>query len=236
MGEDIIDIIDRINTTLSNIDGMGIAPKFKGDKLYSKEFNSVVNKIEEIKTHLNSPIKETFVDTTAYLLSKIDKARENLNAKTIMLDEDSTLSIYNEIESIRDRLSRNEIKSSENATDILTINSSLDGIRVSLGLVEEKIETSYNESKEYADTVAETAYERAVESSKEYTDTVAETAYERAVESSKEYTDESYTKIYTHINDTTLTFDYDIKTDPEPAEPKIIYDNENDLYDGEYHD
>ena len=217
MGEDIIDIIDRINTTLSNIDGMGIAPKFKGDKLYSKEFNSVVNKIEEIKTHLNSPIKETFVDTTAYLLSKIDKARENLNAKTIMLDEDSTLSIYNEIESIRDRLSRNEIKSSENATDILTINSSLDDIRISLGLVEEKIETSYNDSKEYADTVAETAYER-------------------AVESSKEYTDESYTKIYTHINDTTLTFDYDIKTDPEPAQPKIIYDNENDLYDGEYHD
>lgn len=217
MGEDIIDIIDRINTTLSNIDGMGIAPKFKGDKLYSKEFNSVVNKIEEIKTHLNSPIKETFVNTTTYLLSKIDKARENLNAKTIMLDEDSTLSIYNEIESIRDRLSRNEIKSSKNATDILTINSSLDGIRVSLGLVEEKIETSYNDSKEYADTVAETAYER-------------------AVESSKEYTDESYTKIYTHINDTTLTFDYDIKTDPEPVEPKIIYDNENDLYDGEYHD
>ena len=217
MGEDIIDIIDRINTTLSNIDGMGIAPKFKGDKLYSKEFNSVVNKIEEIKTHLNSPIKETFVDTTAYLLSKIDKARENLNAKTIMLDEDSTLSIYNEIESIRDRLSRNEIKSSENATDILTINSSLDDIRDSLGLVEEKIETSYNDSKEYADEVSETAYER-------------------AVESSKEYTDESYTKIYTHINDTTLTFDYDIKTDPEPAEPKIIYDNENDLYDGEYHD
>lgn len=217
MGEDIIDIIDRINTTLSNIDGMGIAPKFKGDKLYSKEFNSVVNKIEEIKTHLNSPIKETFVDTTAYLLSKIDKARENLNAKTIMLDEDSTLSIYNEIESIRDRLSRNEIKSTKNATDILTINSSLDDIRDSLGLVEEKIETSYNDSKEYADEVSETAYER-------------------AVESSKEYTDESYTKIYTHINDTTLTFDYDIKTDPEPAEPKIIYDNENDLYDGEYHD
>ena len=217
MGEDIIDIIDRIDTTLSNIDGMGIAPKFKGDKLYSKEFNSVVNKIEEIKTHLNSPIKETSVDTTAYLLSKIDKARENLNAKTIMLDEDSTLSIYNEIESIRDRLSRNEIKSTKNATDILTINSSLDDIRDSLGLVEEKIETSYNDSKEYADTVAETAYER-------------------AVESSKEYTDESYTKIYTHINDTTLTFDYDIKTDPEPAQPKIIYDNENDLYDGEYHD
>lgn len=217
MGEEIIDIIDRINTTLSNIDGMGIAPKFKGDKLYSKEFNSVVNKIEEIKTHLNSPIKETFVDTTAYLLSKIEKARENLNAKTIMLDEDSPLSIFNEIESIRDRLSRNEIKSSQNATDISGINSSLDDIRVSLGLVEEKIETSYNDSKEYADTVAETAYER-------------------AVESSKEYTDESYTKIYTHINDTTLTFDYDIKTDPEPAQPKIIYDNENDLYDGEYHD
>lgn len=217
MGEDIIDIIDRINITLSNIDGMEISPKFKGDKLYSNEFNSVVNKIEEIKTHLNSPIKETFIDTTTYLLSKIDKARENLNAKTIMLDEDSTLSIYNEIESIRDRLSRNEIKSSKNATDILTINSSLDDIRDSLGLVEEKIETSYNDSKEYADTVAETAYER-------------------AVESSKEYTDESYTKIYTHINDTTLTFDYDIKTDPEPAQPKIIYDNENDLYDGEYHD
>lgn len=217
MGEDIIDIIDRINTTLSNIDGMGISPKFKRDKLYSNEFNSVVNKIEEIKTHLNSPIKETFIDTTTYLLSKIDKVRENLNAKTIMLDEDSTLSIYNEIESIRDRLNRNEIKSSKNATDILTINSSLDDIRVSLGLVEEKIETSYNDSKEYADTVAETAYER-------------------AVESSKEYTDESYTKIYTHINDTTLTFDYDIKTDPEPAEPKIIYDNEDDLYDGEYHD
>lgn len=217
MGEDIIDIIDRINTTLSDIDGMGISPKFKGDKLYSNEFNSVVNKIEEIKTHLNSPIKETFVDTTTYLLSKIDKARENLNAKTIMLDEDSTLSIYNEIESIRDRLSRNEIKSSKNATDISDINSSLDDIRVSLGLVEERIETSYNDSKEYADTVAETAYER-------------------AVESSKEYTDESYTKIYTHINDTTLTFDYDIKTDPEPVQPKIIYDNEDDLYDGEYHD
>lgn len=217
MGEDIIDIIDRINITLSDIDGMGISPKFKGDKLYSNEFNSVVNKIEEIKTHLNSSIKETFVDTTTYLLSKIDKARENLNAKTIMLDEDSTLSIYNEIESIRDRLSRNEIKSSKNATDILDINSSLDDIRVSLGLVEEKIETSYNDSKEYADIVAETAYEK-------------------AVESSKEYTDESYTKIYTHINDTTLTFDYDIKTDPEPVQPKIIYDNENDLYDGEYHD
>ena len=217
MGEDIIDIIDRINTTLSDIDGMGISPKFKGDKLYSNEFNSVVNKIEEIKTHLNSPIKETFVDTTTYLLSKIDKVRENLNAKTIMLDEDSTLSIYNEIESIRDRLSRNEIKSSKNATDISDINSSLDDIRVSLGLVEEKIENSYNDSKEYADTVAETAYEK-------------------AVESSKEYTDESYTKIYTHINDTTLTFDYDIKTEPEHAQPKIIYDNENDLYDGEYHD
>ena len=39
------------------------------------------------------------------------------------------------------------------------------------------------------------------------------------------------------VNDTTLTFDYDVRTKPESQQQeKIIYDNNDDLYDGEYHD
>ena len=37
------------------------------------------------------------------------------------------------------------------------------------------------------------------------------------------------------INDTTLTFEYNVSTDPG-NKPKRIYDSNDNIYDGSYHD
>ena len=64
-----------------------------------------------------------------------------------------------------------------------------------------------------------------------------DSSYTKAIVTAKDYADSSYERLYTHINDTTLTFDYDVRTKPESQQQeKIIYDNNDDLYDGEYHD
>lgn len=193
----IEDIFENINNTLITIDSLSIPKKFKGDKLTADEFNELLGKINEIKEHLNTPVKDTFVNTTSYLMNKINNISFTLNATQIPIEEGSSYSIFNELENINNKIN---FKEQETNNSIQDIQSSLNDIELSLGLVNDKIETSYNASKEYTD----------------------------------EKVEESYNKLYTHITDTTLTFDYDIKTEPE--EQKIIYDNNNDLYDGEYHD
>ena len=211
------DILERIDNTLTTINNLNVATKFKGDKLHATEFNDVVSKINELKDYLNGPTKTTIHDTTAYILDKIENARVSLIAGNVKMSEDSNRSILDEINDIQYHLNSTENRSIDNASSINDINSRLNSIGETLGIVDEKIQTTYISAKSYADEVSETAYNR-------------------AVESAKEYTDESYVRLYTHITDTTLTFDYDIRTEPEPPSPKIIYDNEEDLYDGEYHD
>lgn len=209
-------IFDKINNTLTIIDNLSIEPKFKGKQLFASEFNDVVNKINEIQEYLNTSNKNVILDTTSYILDKIERTKNNLVASNIKMSDDSTKTIFDEINEIQNNLSIIGNKTSDNESNISNINSAIDNISESLGFIREDIQTTYISAKSYADEVSETAY-----------------TY--AVEESKKYTNESYTKLYTHINDTTLTFDYDIKTEPEP-DTKTIYDNDNDLYDGEYHD
>ena len=74
MNDNIDNIYDSINETLSLIDQLNIPRKFKGDKLHAMEFNDVVDKINEIKDHLNGKVRDTMINTTSYILDKINKA------------------------------------------------------------------------------------------------------------------------------------------------------------------
>lgn len=213
MSEDIFEII---NETLVNIENLNIPIKFKGDQLHATEFNSVVSKINELKEQLNNPVKETFNITTAYILDKIENAKISLIAENVKLHEGSSRSILDELEDIQYHLNSTENRSIDNATRIQDITSYINSISETLGIVNDKITTMETD----VDEKIETSYNKSIEESKKYTD---------------EEVEKSYTTLYTHINDTTLTFDYDIKTEPEPASPKMIYDNEDDLYDGSYH-
>ena len=210
-------IYDNINETLSLIDQLNIPRKFKGDQLYALEFNDVVDKINEIQEYLNVNNKGVILDTTSYILDKIENAKISLIASNVKMTEGSARSILDEINDIQYHLNIAENKATDNAADIENINISINNIAESLGFISNEIQTTYESAKSYADEVSETAYTR-------------------AVESSKKYTDSSYERLYTHINDTTLTFDYDVRTEPEPQQEKIIYDSNDDLYDGEYHD
>ena len=212
-------IYDNINETLSLIDQLNIPRKFKGDQLYALEFNDVVDKINEIKNHLNGPVHDAMINTTSYILDKINNVQLSLRADTIPINEDSSKTILDELNDINIKLNSSAEKISTNSSNINDILANLDSIGETLGIYGNEI----NDMKDELNTVderIENSYNAAVQSS---------------VEQAKEYTDESYTRLYTHINDTTLTFDYDVRTEPT-VEQKIIYDNNDDLYDGEYHD
>lgn len=216
-------IYEKIDSTLTTIERLNIPRKIVRDVLHATEFNAVVDKINEVKDYLNGPVKDVAESTTAYILDKINNVSLSLYGSNIPIEEGSSKSILNEITSIKQRITATEDRSVNNATNIASINSSLDDISYSLGIVTTKV----NEM--------ETDVDRKIE-----------TSYNSAIETANRYTDESYARLndrvedidarVVHINDTTLTFDYDIRTEPLPATEKLIYDNDNDLYDGEYHD
>ena len=210
-------IYDNINETLSLIDKLNIPRKFKGDKLHALEFNDVVDKINEIKNHLNGPVRDTMINTTSYILDKINKAHSALSADKIPLADGSSKSILDELNSIQSKIDTTSSQISSNSSSIESILTNLDSIGETLGIHTNKIEEIEKELNDVDDKI--------------------DSSYNKAVASSKDYADSSYEKLYTHINDTTLTFDYDVKTKPESQQQeKIIYDNNDDLYDGEYHD
>ena len=210
-------IYDNINETLSLIDKLNIPRKFKGDKLHALEFNDVVDKINEIKNHLNGPVSDTMINTTSYILDKINKAHSALSADKIPLADGSSKSILDELNSIQSKIDTTSSQISSNSSSIESILTNLDSIGETLGIHTNKIEEIEKELNDVDDKI--------------------DSSYNKAVASSKDYADSSYEKLYTHINDTTLTFDYDVKTKPESQQQeKIIYDNNDDLYDGEYHD
>ena len=210
-------IYDNINETLSLIDKLNIPRKFKGDQLYALEFNDVVNKINEIKNHLNGPVHDVIINTTSYILDKINKAHSTLSADKIPLVDGSSKSILDELNSIQEKLEITNSQLSSNSSSVEYILSNLDSIGYALGIHTNKIEEIEKELNDVDDKI--------------------DSSYTKAIVAAKDYADSSYEKLYTHINDTTLTFDYDVKTKPESQQQeKIIYDNNDDLYDGEYHD
>ena len=210
-------IYDSINETLSLIDQLKIPKKFKGDQLHAREFNDVVDKINEIKNHLNGPVHDTMINTTSYILDKINKAHSALSADKIPLVDGSTKSVLDELNSIQEKLEITNSQLSSNSSSVEHILSNLDSIGYALGIHTNKIEEIEKELNDVDDKI--------------------DSSYTKAIVAAKDYADSSYEKLYTHINDTTLTFDYDIRTKPESQQQeKIIYDNNDDLYDGEYHD
>ena len=217
MNDNIDNIYDNINETLSLIDQLNIPRKFKGDKLHAQEFNDVVDKINEIKNHLNGPVHDTMINTTSYILDKINKAHSALSADKIPLIDGSTKSVLDELNSIQEKLEITNSQISSNSSSIEGILTNLDSIGETLGIHTNKIEEIKKELNDVDDKI--------------------DSSYTKAIVTAKDYADSSYKKLYTHINDTTLTFDYDVKTKPESQQQeKIIYDNNDDLYDGEYHD
>lgn len=210
-------IYDNINETLSLIDKLNIPRKFKGDKLHALEFNDVVDKINEIKNHLNGPVHNVIINTTSYILDKINKTHIALSADKIPLVDGSTKSILDELNSIQSKIDTTNSQISSNSSSIEGILTNLDSIGETLGIHTNKIEEIKNELNDVDDKI--------------------DSSYTKAIVTAKDYADSSYEKLYTHINDTTLTFDYDVRTKPESQQQeKIIYDNNDDLYDGEYHD
>ena len=210
-------IYDNINETLSLIDKLNIPRKFKGDHLYALEFNDVVDKINEIKNHLNGPVHDVMINTTSYILDKINKVHISLSADKIPLVDGSTKSILDELNSIQEKLEITNSQLSSNSSSVEYILSNLDSIGETLGIHTNKIEEIEKELNDVDDKI--------------------DSSYTKAIVTAKDYADSSYEKLYTHINDTTLTFDYDVRTKPESQQQeKIIYDNNDDLYDGEYHD
>lgn len=217
MNDNIDNIYDSINETLSIIDKLNIPRKFKGDQLHAREFNDVVDKINEIKNHLNGPVHDAIINTTSYILDKINKAHSALSADKIPLVSGSSKSILDELNSIQEKLEITNSQLSSNSSSVEYILSNIDSIGYALGIHTNKIEEIEKELNDVDDKI--------------------DSSYNKAVASSKDYTDSSYERLYTHINDTTLTFDYDVRTKPESQQQeKIIYDNNDDLYDGEYHD
>ena len=211
------DIYDDINETLSLIDKLNIPRKFKGDQLHAREFNDVVDKINEIKNHLNGPVHDVIINTTSYILDKINKAHSTLSADKIPLVDGSTKSVLDELNSIQEKLEITNSQISSNSSSVEHILSNLDSIGETLGIHTNKIEEIEKELNDVDDKI--------------------DSSYTKAIVAAKDYADSSYEKLYTHINDTTLTFDYDVRTKPESQQQeKIIYDNNDDLYDGEYHD
>ena len=211
------DIYDDINETLSLIDKLNIPRKFKGDQLHAREFNDVVDKINEIKNHLNGPVHDTMINTTSYILDKINKAHSALSADKIPLVDGSTKSVLDELNSIQEKLEITNSQLSSNSSSVEHILSNLDSIGYALGIHTNKIEEIEKELNDVDDKI--------------------DSSYTKAIVAAKDYADSSYEKLYTHINDTTLTFDYDVRTKPESQQQeKIIYDNNDDLSDGEYHD
>ena len=217
MNGNIDNIYDNINETLSLIDKLNIPRKFKGDQLHAREFNDVVDKINEIKNHLNGPVHDTMINTTSYILDKINKAHSTLSADKIPLVDGSTKSVLDELNSIQEKLEITNSQLSSNSSSVEHILSNLDSIGETLGIHTNKIEEIEKELNDVDDKI--------------------DSSYNKAIVAAKDYADSSYEKLYTHINDTTLTFDYDVRTKPESQQQeKIIYDNNDDLYDGEYHD
>ena len=211
------DIYDDINETLSLIDKLNIPRKFKGDQLHAREFNDVVDKINEIKNHLNGPVRDTMINTTSYILDKINKAHSALSADNIPLADGSSKSILDELNSIQEKLEITNSQLSSNSSSVEGILTNIDSIGETLGIHTNKIEEIEKELNDVDDKI--------------------DSSYTKAIVAAKDYTDSSYERLYTHINDTTLTFDYDVRTKPESQQQeKIIYDNNDDLYDGEYHD
>ena len=211
------DIYDDINETLSLIDKLNIPRKFKGDQLYALEFNDVVDKINEIKNHLNGPVHDVITNTTSYILDKINKAHSALSADNIPLADGSSKSILDELNSIQSKINTTNSQISSNSSSIEGILTNLDSIGETLGIHTNKIEEIEKELNDVDDKI--------------------DSSYTKAIVTAKDYADSSYERLYTHINDTTLTFDYDVRTKTESQQQeKIIYDNNDDLYDGEYHD
>ena len=140
-----------------------------------------------------------------------------LSADKIPLADGSSKSILDELNSIQEKLEITNSQLSSNSSSVEHILSNLDSIGYALGIHTNKIEEIKNELNAVDDKI--------------------DSSYTKAIVTAKDYADSSYEKLYTHINDTTLTFDYDVKTKPESQQQeKIIYDNNDDLYDGEYHD
>ena len=184
-------IYDDINETLSLIDKLNIPRKFKGDHLYALEFNDVVDKINEIKNHLNGPVRDTMINTTSYILDKINKTHIALSADKIPLVDGSTKSILDELNSIQEKLEITNSQLSSNSSSVEHILSNLDSIGYALGIHTDKIEEIKNELNAVDDKI--------------------DSSYNKAVASSKDYTDSSYERLYTYINDTSITFEYDVR-------------------------
>ena len=192
MNDNIYDnIYDDINETLSIIDKLNISRKFKGDQLHAREFNDVVDKINEIKNHLNGPVHDAIINTTSYILDKINKAHSALSADKIPLVDGSTKSVLDELNSIQEKLEITNSQLSSNSSSVEHILSNLDSISYALGIHTDKIEEIKNELN---------AVDNKIDSS-----------YNKAVASSNEYTDSSYERLYTYINDTSITFEYDVR-------------------------
>lgn len=199
-------IYDNINETLSLIDKLNIPRKFKGDHLYALEFNDVVDKINEIKNHLNGPVRDTMINTTSYILDKINKTHIALSADKIPLVDGSTKSVLDELNSIQEKLEITNSQLSSNSSSVEYILSNLDSIGYALGIHTNKIEEIEKELNDVDDKI-DSSYTKAIVTAKDY----ADSSYNKAVASSKDYTDSSYERLYTYINDTSLTFEYDVK-------------------------
>ena len=191
MNDNIDNIYDSINETLSIIDKLNIPRKFKGDQLHAPEFNDVVDKINEIKNHLNGPVHDTMINTTSYILDKINKAHSALSADKIPLADGSSKSILDELNSIQEKLEITNSQLSSNSSSVEHILSNLDSISYALGIHTDKIEEIKNELNAVDDKI--------------------DSSYNKAVATSKDYTDSSYERLYTYINDTSITFEYDVR-------------------------
>lgn len=191
MNDNIDNIYDSINETLSIIDKLNIPRKFKGDQLHAREFNDVVDKINEIKNHLNGPVHDAIINTTSYILDKINKAHSALSADKIPLVDGSTKSVLDELNSIQEKLEITNSQLSSNSSSVEYILSNLDSIGYALGIHTNKIEEIEKELNDVNDKI--------------------DSSYNKAVASSKDYTDSSYERLYTYINDTSITFEYDVR-------------------------
>ena len=140
---------------------------------------------------MNGPVHEVIINTTSYILDKINKAHSTLSADKIPLVDGSSKSILDELNSIQSKIDTTNSQISSNSSSIEGILTNLDSISYALGIHTDKIEEIKNELNAVDDKI--------------------DSSYNKAVASSKEYTDSSYERLYTYINDTSITFEYDVR-------------------------
>lgn len=199
---------------------LNIDKKYKGDRLYSAEFNEVVDTINDLvddvaeneaNDNLNTEIISSYVtsyvgEVTSYIESYVSPSIDELLARSSEL-LGLTTSNKQSIDSLLEQSAQLLGISQSHETRITSVEdllSSSQKLIESLGITATDISTTNNNVQQDIDTLLaqSAALLDAINTKHEEAISYTEASYTRM----KEYVDTSYGRLYDYVEDTTLTF------------------------------